>query len=401
MDQKELMTEINKTVADSIEKALPELVEDSVTNKFSKLEEKTFGEIEEIKSEIKKFNVAKNQISSWDESFARKTAVVSIFKDCIKTRPTESQFKSIVEKTIKTMNEWTATEWAELVFDQFERDVLRVINSYTVVSNVRILTIAKGDKINLPKANNSLSTTYTNEAATYTASDAETLYVTIDIAKMTTLVNMTEELLDDTMTIPDLYDLIVEFIGESQAEFLETQLIKWVGDVKWITVNANVNEVALAATETSANIDDTALVDVITKAPLKFKRRRERVKWFMSQYVMGKIKALKTADWYPLYPELRNETPTLMGYEVVLSDIWWWDWGLVQNATEDVANAVLLFFGDLSYYTMVRRKGLTFTQGYYWDRRAQDIMSLKANQRWGGTLTFPEAITVLTNWPVA
>jgi hypothetical protein len=41
----------------------------------------------------------------------------------------------------------------------------------------------------------------------------------------------------------------------------------------------------------------------------------------MSQYIFGKIKALKTLDGYPLYPESRNANPTLMGYAVSLSDV--------------------------------------------------------------------------------
>lgn len=80
---------------------------------------------------------------------------------------------------------------------------------------------------------------------------------------MTTLVSMTEELLDDTMTVPDLYDLIVEFVAESQAEFLETQILTGTGSVKGILVNAGINTVSLAATKKLTDVTDDEIVAVI------------------------------------------------------------------------------------------------------------------------------------------
>ena len=137
---------------------------------------------------------------------------------------------------------------------------------------------------------------------------------------------MSEELLDDTMTTPDLYNLIVEFIAESQAEFLEKEILIGTGDVKGVLVNASINKIYLGSGKTSADIDDDVLVDVITTSARKYKRRKANVKFYMSQYVYGKLKALITTDGYPLYPSLRDANPTLLGYKVELSDV-----GFVQN----------------------------------------------------------------------
>jgi len=51
---------------------------------------------------------------------------------------------------------------------------------------------------------------------------------------------------------------------------------------------------------------------------------------------------------------LRGANPTLLGYKVELSDV-----GFVQDSTEDKAKGICLLFGDLNYYTLVRRKGLS------------------------------------------
>lgn len=63
-------------------------------------------------------------------------------------------FESAFEASVKTMTEGTANEGAELVFDQFDTDVVRIINTFDIVSDVRILPITKGDKISLPKMTN-------------------------------------------------------------------------------------------------------------------------------------------------------------------------------------------------------------------------------------------------------
>lgn len=63
-------------------------------------------------------------------------------------------FESAFEASVKTMTEGTATEGAELVFDQFDTDVVRIINTFDIVNDVRILPITKGDKISLPKMTN-------------------------------------------------------------------------------------------------------------------------------------------------------------------------------------------------------------------------------------------------------
>jgi HK97 family phage major capsid protein len=111
-----------------------------------------------------------------------------------------------------------------------------------------------------------------------------------------TLTNLTSELLDDTMTTPDLYNLIVEFIGESQGQFLETQILTGTGSVKGILVNTSVNSIALAATKKASDISDANIVDMITKAARKYKRNSAKCKFYGSQYVYGKLKGLLTTD---------------------------------------------------------------------------------------------------------
>lgn len=384
-----------KAVVNAVEKALPEVVSEVAKQQFAQLSEKAFAEINDIKTELKKYSLAQKQAPELKTLFTQ-AAMVSIVKRVWNENvTTEKAFQSIVEAEMKTMSEGIAGDGAELVFDQFEKDILRVINEYGVVNSVKILTIQKWDKINLPKATNGVSTVYVKEANAATASDADTWFVSIDIYKAVSLVDMTDELLDDTMTTPDLYNLIVEFIWESQAEFLENEIINGSGTdaIEGILNNNDILEVVLAVTETGEDITDDEITAVITKSAMKFKRRSSLVKWLMSQYTYGLLRKIKTADGYPLYPELRNmANPYLEGYKVEISDKM-----PVQNSTQDIAGAVQLIFGDLTYFTLVKRKNLMLERGYYGSNWKSGIQSLKGTARFGWKATFGAAFTVLKN----
>ena len=378
---------------DTLEKSLPEVVDAVVSKKFEEFTNKSASDLEEIKKEIKTLSFDQKRTAEGKEMFV-KSAVIAIIKDTLRTKASsEAEFKDIVEAHMKTMGEADASEGAEFVFDQFEKDILKVINTFELVNHVKILPIAKGDVIKLPKVTNAITTAYVAEAAAVSASEPVSAFVTINIYKAMTLTDMTEELLDDTMTIPDLYDLLVELIGESQGEFLENQILSGTGSsqIEGILVASSTNTVTLAATKLVSDITDANLVTVITTAAMKYKRRTANIKWIMSQYTYGKLMALKTTDGYPLYPELRNfASPSLMGYGVIISDKM-----PVQNLAADVADAKAILFGDMTYFTLAKRKGLTTERGYYGDNWKAGIQSLKSTVRMGGKVTRPQAFTIL------
>lgn len=142
-EQKAFQEETTKSVVEAVEKALPEVVDSVVTKKVAELSEKNANDLDEVKAELKKMNVSLRETPEL-KTLANKTAVVSIFKEVLENNVnSEKAFNEIVDKTIKTMTEGTATAGAELVFDQFETDVLRVINTYTIVNDVRILSLVK------------------------------------------------------------------------------------------------------------------------------------------------------------------------------------------------------------------------------------------------------------------
>lgn len=386
-----------KALQDALAKTVPAVIDEALDAKIKTLSEKAATDMEEIQAEIKKLTLAGKQTAEVKE-LGTKAAIVSIFKNVVNQDiKSEAQFKSIVEKEVKAlpfMNETTATEGAELVFDQFSADILKVINSYELVSSVKTLQLAKGDKLSLPKVTNWVTTEYVTEGTAGTESEPTTSFVTIDIFETFSMVDFSQNILDDAMTIPDLYNLIVEMIWESQAEFMENEILNGAGGtaIEGILVNSSVNVITMANGDISVDdISDAYLVQVITKALRKFKRNPSKVKWIMSQYVYWKLMALKTTTGQPLYPELRNfSSPSLMGYGVIISDK-----SLVQNVAGDAVSTKVLAFGDLSYFLLVSRKDLTLERGYYGDNWKKSVVSVKANKRIGWKPTFGEAFTVL------
>jgi len=88
---------------------------------------------------------------------------------------------------------------------------------------------------------------------------------------------------------------------------------------------------------------------------------------------------IRTVDGSPMYPELRSATPNIMGYSVTLSSV-----EFIQNATEKATNGkVAMLFGNLQYYALVRRRGLTIERGLDADDFSKDLVTAKSTQRVG------------------
>lgn len=385
-----------KAVVESIGKTLPEVIGKAVNTKFEELSVKTVKELESVKAELKSMTI-NSKSTPESKSLQTKAIIVGTFKGIYNEKVDRARdFKAIFEASVKTMTEGTATAGAELVFDQFEKDVLQVINEYPVVQYVKQYNIIKWDTLKIPKVTNGQTTAYVAEAWTPTPADDVTAFVTFNIYKAVTLVNVSEELMDDTMTIPDLYDLLVRNIAESQAEFLENEILNGTGSsaLEGLFVNSDVAEIVLWATETAWDITFDDIVSVVTKVPMKYKRNSKDVKWTMSQYVYGKLIQIQTTSGVPIFPELTaNMTkPFLMGYAVVISDK-----APVQNAAADIADADALIFWDLKYYAIVKRGWLNTKQGYYGSNWINGIVSLKWDARYGWKPTFGGAFTKLTN----
>ena len=103
------MDNIEKVVGEALEKSLPEIVDAVTEKKFAQLQEKTVAELDEVKSELKKYALATKTGSEAGRKAFKEAFVVGVVKDAIQNNvSTEGQFQKSVERVEKAMNTGTA-----------------------------------------------------------------------------------------------------------------------------------------------------------------------------------------------------------------------------------------------------------------------------------------------------
>lgn len=394
--------EIEKVIAEALEKSLPEIVDAVTDKKIEALTTKSTAEMEEIKAELKKIALAGKQTAEV-KNFAGQTAIVNIFKSIAKNGvSSEEAFTELANAEIKAafLGEGTATEGAEMVFAQFESQIINVMKMYPVVNEVKIYT-TKGKDLSIPKVTNGITTAWIAEGVAITGSKPATAFVTINVFKAATLVQLTEELREDNMTIPELYTMLTQLIGESQGAFVEDAILNGNGtQVDGIFNNASVGIVqALAGNvklsdNTGEELDDL-LNDLDTKVSMEYQTNPAGLVAVMSQYTFNVLrKAKNSTTGFIMFPELRDAQPKLLGkYRIIKSHK-----APVQNTAADIANATPIVIGDFSkYYGFLRRRGLTVVSGMSTGDFEKDLVTVKATQRFGGEPTIPEAFAKVKN----
>ena len=102
------LPEVVDTVA---EKKLPKMVDEATEKKFAQLQEKTVAELDEVKSELKKYALATKTGSEVGRKAFKEAFVVGVVKDAIQNNvSTEGQFQKSVERVEKAMNTGTDGE---------------------------------------------------------------------------------------------------------------------------------------------------------------------------------------------------------------------------------------------------------------------------------------------------
>lgn len=370
-----------------------EEAETIVKELLEKASEENKTSMEDIKEEVKKLKTSleKKGVSEITEE-VKQNAVVEMFKAVSKAgNISETDFKKVAETSIKAIDGLnTIEEWKgkELIFDQFQKDIIKVMNEFEVVKNLNFITLKQGDKITLPKVSNGITTAYVEQGQKWDTSAVEFKNITLDVNKTFSAVNITEEMADN-MTSQDIYNLIIEMIWESQAEFLENEVLNGKTKITWISNLAGA-KVERTKTNSITSIDDDLIIDVETAIKTKFKRNG-KVAFLMNEYVLWQLRKLRTTDGARLYPDLRGKNPSIDGYPIILSDLAW----EIKAKADDGADKVVMLFWNLKYFQMVRRKELSVSKGYVSDGFLKWIDTIKANQRFGGGATFEEAFVIV------
>ncbi len=275
-----------------------------------------------------------------------------------------------------------ASEGGYLVPDTFENQLVQALTENGVVrAHARVITTSGGlHKIPVVASHGSAS--WIDEEGDYIESDESFGQVQLDAHKVGTVIKVSEELLQDSAFDLESY-ISAEFsrrIGDKE----EDAFLNGDGSAKPTGIlNASNGGTVGVTAAAAAAITADELVDLYysLKAPY-----RKNAVWILNDTTIKLIRKLKTGDGQYLWqPGIKDgEVNTILGRPYFTSPF----------MPVAAAGAKTIIFGDLSYYWIGDRQGITF-------RRLNELYAGKgqvgfmASKRLDGKTVLSEAIQIL------
>lgn len=276
----------------------------------------------------------------------------------------------------------TASEGGYLVPDEFERQLIQGLEEENIIRRFAHVITTNNGVHKIPIVASHGSAAWLDEEDAYTSSDDTFGQVQLDAHKVGTLIKVSEELLNDSAFNLESY-IRSEFsrrisVKEEDAFVIGDGSGKPTGILDG-TAGAQVGVTAAATNAITAE----ELIDLFysLKAPY-----RRRAIWVLNDTTIKLIRKLKDGTgnylWQPAYRE--GEVSTILGRPYYTSP----------SMPTVQAEAKTVIFGDLSYYWIGDRQGITF-------KRLNELFAgngqvgFLASKRVDGKVILPEAIKVL------
>ena len=278
------------------------------------------------------------------------------------------------------LSEGVQADGGYLVPTEFERQIVMGLDEANVVRGLaKVITTSAERKI--PVAASHSTAAWTAENGAYTESDPSFAQKTIDAFKLTDLVKVSIELLQDSMFDLESY-IAAEFarafgIAEEEAFCVGTGTGQPTG-----IFTANGGEVGVtAAGSTAVTADELFSLIYTLKSPY-----RRNAKFLMNDATIAAIRKLKDGNGVYLWqPSLQaGEPDKLLGYDLYTSPY----------VPQMEAGAFSVAFGDFKNYWIADRSGRTV-------QRLNELYSTNgqvgfvATERVDGKVILPEGIKLL------
>ena len=280
------------------------------------------------------------------------------------------------------LSEGVDSEGGYLVPDEFERTLVQALEEDNVIrSHAHVFTTSNGVH-KIPVVATKGVANWIDEGQAYGESDDVFAQEQIDAHKVGTLIKVSEELLDDSAF--DLQSYISkEFtrrIGAKEEEaFLIGDGSKKPTGILHATAGAQVGVTAAGAAAITAD----ELIDLYYS--LKSPYRKNAI-WVLNDGSIRAIRKLKDLSGQYLWqPGLRQGEPDMLLGKPLFTSAY---------MPTLAAGAKTILFGDLSYYWIGDRKGITFKR---LNERYADYgqVGFLASKRVDAKLILPEAVKVL------
>lgn len=281
-----------------------------------------------------------------------------------------------------SLREGTDPEGGYLVPDEFEHTLIDGLKESAIIrAHAHVLTTSSGVH-KIPVVASHGSAAWIDEEGAYTPGDDAFGQVQLDAHKVGTIIKVSEELLNDSAFDLENY-IYTEFIRRIGDKEEEAFLVgNGVGKPTGLLNETGGAEVGVTAASSTAITADE-LIDLYYS--LKAPYRRKAV-WVLNDSTVKLIRKLKDSTGQYLWqPAIRDdEVNTILGRPYYTSPF----------APEVAAGAKSVLFGDLNYYWIGDRQGITF-------KRLNELyagngqVGFLAFKRLDGKTVLPEALKVL------
>ena len=260
--------------------------------------------------------------------------------------------------------------------------IIETIDDAAPMMGLATVVNVSGD-ITIPTETTLGAADWTAEEAAFNESDSAFGQITLTPHKATTLIKVSLELLADSAVDLEAY-LGVNF-GRRFGNLLNAAFTVGDGSAKPTGIDSGAQSVATTASATAVTFDE--LITLYYGAGNLRDAYRRAGTWMFNTATAQDIRKLKDGDNRYLWePSVRaGEPDTLLGRPVAIND------DCVTMAT----NTKSIFFGDMSYYWVAMREGVTL-------RRLDELyaengqVGLLASVRVDGELTTNAAVKYLT-----
>ena len=281
-----------------------------------------------------------------------------------------------------TLSEGVDSEGGYLVPDEFENTLVSGLEEEgSIRSLAHVFTTSNGVH-KIPVVQTKGTANWIDENGSYGDSDDVFGQEQIDAHKVGTVIKVSEELLNDSAFDLEKYfqDEFARRIGAKEEEaFIVGDGSKKPTGILNGTGGAEVG--VTAASDKAITADEVIDLFYSVKAPY-----RKNAVWVLNDSTVRAIRKLKDSNgqylWQPALHEGDHET--LLGKKIMTSPY----------VPEIASGAKVIMFGDLSFYWIGDRQGITFKR---LNERYADMgqVGFLASKRVDGKLVLPEAIKVL------
>lgn len=248
----------------------------------------------------------------------------------------------------RALSKATAAAGANLVPTDFERVLIQKLRDFGVMRQLAtVFTTDSGETIQIPTVTSHGTAAWTAENAAFTASDEAFGQASLSAYKAATIMQVSEELLQDAAFDLDAY--ISDEFGQRVGVLENTAYVVGDGTGKptGITTQTTAGKTGATGQTTSVTTDD--LIDLQHSVIGPYRRNGS---WLMNDATVKAIRKLKDADnQYIWAPGLIAGSPdTLLGRPVYADP----------DMPVMAANAKSILYGDFRFYRIRDVRGIAF-----------------------------------------